>query len=69
MKFGDTVAILLGCNYPVLLRPFEDGYKYVGECYVDVIMNGEAVEAADRGECEIEDVVLLKAKAIAVLCQ
>ena len=69
VKFGDTVAILLGCNYPVLLRPFEDGYKYVGECYVDVIMNGEAVEAADRGECEIEDVVLLKAKAIAVLCQ
>jgi hypothetical protein len=59
VKFGDTVAVLLGCNYPVLLRPFEDGYRYVGECYVDGIMNGEAVEAADRGECEVEDVVLL----------
>ena len=59
MKFGDTVAILLGCNYPVLLRPFEDGYRYVGECCVDGIVNGKAVKAADLGECEAEDVVLL----------
>ncbi|KAG9201401.1 hypothetical protein G6514_005773 [Epicoccum nigrum] len=59
VKIGDSIAILLGCNYPVLLRPFEDGYKYVGECYVDGMMNGEPVKAADHGKCKVEDTVLL----------
>lgn len=59
VEIGDTVAIILGCNYPVLLRPYEDGFKYVGECYVDGMMDGEAIEAADRGQYQAEDIVLL----------
>ena len=30
--------------------PFEDEYKYVRECCIDSITNGEAVEAVDRGD-------------------
>lgn len=59
IKIGDTVAIILGCNYPVLLRPFDNGFKYVGECYIDGMMEGEAIEAANNGQYQIEDIVLL----------
>jgi Heterokaryon incompatibility protein (HET)/Zinc finger, C2H2 type len=45
---GDLVVILYGCSVPVCLRmmPFSDNaqYKLVGECYVDCVMDGEAVD-------------------------
>ena len=59
VEVGDTVAVILGCNFPVLLRPFDNGYKYVGECYVDGVMDGEAIEATNRGEFEIQDILLM----------
>lgn len=39
---------------PVILRAGEgEDYEFVGECYVDGIMDGEAVEAMRRGlSCE-----------------
>jgi hypothetical protein len=42
---GDIVCILFGCSVPVVLRKAADGTKYVfiGECYVDGYMAGEAV--------------------------
>jgi Heterokaryon incompatibility protein (HET) len=47
----DVVAILYGCNFPVVLRPQEDGsYKVIGECYVHGIMDGEIIDAKGRGE-------------------
>jgi hypothetical protein len=49
-EIGDIIAILFGCNYPVVLRPSSNDFKYIGECYVDGLMDGEAVEAATRGE-------------------
>jgi hypothetical protein len=58
-EMGDTVAVLYGCNYPVVLRPCSGGFKYVGECYVDGLMDGEAGEAASRGEYEEEDITIL----------
>lgn len=42
----DIVCVLFGCSVPVVLREVEaDVYEFVGECYVDGIMNGEALEA------------------------
>ncbi|KAF2800317.1 HET-domain-containing protein, partial [Melanomma pulvis-pyrius CBS 109.77] len=38
---GDVVAILSGCNFPVVLRPCGNLYEAVGECYVHGLMNGE----------------------------
>lgn len=34
---------------PFVVRPKEDHFKLVVECYVDGIMNGEAVEAIKNG--------------------
>lgn len=56
---GDTVAVLYGCNYPVILRRCQSGFRYIGECYIDGLMDGEAVEAESRGEYQQETVVLV----------
>jgi hypothetical protein len=43
-KPGDHVTVLLGCNYPMVLRPTKDGsYKVVGQAYYDGFMDGEAL--------------------------
>lgn len=42
---GDVVAILEGCNFPVILRPHGTTFRYIVECYVDGIMDGEAISA------------------------
>ena len=44
---GDLICILYGCSVPVILRrhdanPFDIYYKFIGECYVHDLMDGEA---------------------------
>ena len=56
---SDSVAVLLGCSMPVVLRKVEGGpehvrWKVVGECYVHGIMDGEAMEWG----MEAQDIVL-----------
>ena len=42
---GDSIAILFGHKAPVVLRPVGfDQYSFVGEAYVDGVMDGEATE-------------------------
>ena len=56
VREGDCMFVVKGSRYPLVLRPlsdssFEDGqqdfpsYQFVGLCYVDGIMDGEAVDA------------------------
>jgi hypothetical protein len=41
---GDVVAILLGYNVPILLRPAKSGlYTVIGEAYIHGIMYGEGL--------------------------
>jgi hypothetical protein len=40
---GDQVAIIQGCNVPLLLRPSGRGLRLVGACYIDGLMDGEAL--------------------------
>jgi len=44
MRNGDFVVILYGGKWPFVLRPQDDKYRFVGQCYVHGIMHGEAVE-------------------------
>jgi hypothetical protein len=41
MQIGDIVVVLYGGNTPYVLRPREDEYIFMGQAYVDEIMNGE----------------------------
>ena len=43
-KEGDEIWIIYGCRTPFLLRPTEGRYLMVGECFVDGIMNGQALK-------------------------
>jgi hypothetical protein len=54
----DVIAILYGCNFPVVLRPCGDCYYVIGECYVDGVMNGELIQAKDRGKYQEVEITL-----------
>ena len=43
---GDVVGILLGCSVPVILRPCttSSGFNFVGECYIQWIMEGHYMQ-------------------------
>jgi hypothetical protein len=41
---GDVVFVAVGADVPYVLRACEDGYELIGECYVQGIMDGEAME-------------------------
>jgi hypothetical protein len=47
---GDEVWVLLGGNSPFVLRPVPDSsqYRLVGDCYVQGIMDGEALADGDE---------------------
>lgn len=54
-KEGDIVCVLVGCSVPMLLRPVKDHHELVGEVYLDGIMYGEAMEALDHGEVQLQE--------------
>lgn len=47
---GDIVYVLGGADMPFVIRKKDDSFRVIGDCYVDDIMNGEAVEAANIGK-------------------
>jgi hypothetical protein len=49
-KKQDAVCILAGCSIPVILRRYgdPDKFEFVGECYLQGYMNGEAVDELER---------------------
>lgn len=40
----DVIAVLQGCNMPVVLHKNGEAYSFMGLCYVDGVMNGELVD-------------------------
>jgi hypothetical protein len=55
---GDEVFVLRGCKLPVILRRIEDRYRLVGAGYVHGIMDGEAIEEANREKKSAETIVI-----------
>lgn len=44
VQSGDYLVVLLGCYAPMILRPRKNGnYTVIGKCYVQGLMNGEAL--------------------------
>jgi hypothetical protein len=61
MRGGDQICLLGGCSVPVVLRKLENGdgsveeeYELIGECFMNGVMQGQAVEELG------EDVALLE---------
>lgn len=57
-KEGDLLCVLLGCNYPVILRPLTDHYVLIGEALVPQYMKGKAVEEMREGSLKAQDFVI-----------
>jgi hypothetical protein len=53
-RTGDAIAVLYGCNFPVVLRRTGKEFIYIGECYIDGIMDREVLD----GEYDEVDVTL-----------
>jgi len=52
---GDLICILFGCSCPVVLRPRHHGYIFIGDAYVDGIMDGEAMNGYENGTYELQN--------------
>ena len=46
---SDMICILYGCSVPVILRKVGDHYLFIGECYVQGLMDGQALELLQMG--------------------
>jgi len=49
---GDVLVVLYGATLPVILRPVETHFEFVGEAYVNMWERGEAFDLAEKGELE-----------------
>lgn len=58
-RIGDKVAVLFSCDMPVILRPRENGYEFVGGCFVEGLMKGEAVAAVEEGMFQTNTIAIL----------
>ncbi|KAI1382911.1 HET-domain-containing protein [Hypoxylon trugodes] len=54
---GDVVAVLVGCDAPLILRPELTGqYSVVGEAFMQWVTGGEVQQRLEKGACTIEDI-------------
>ncbi|KAH7370293.1 HET domain-containing protein [Rhexocercosporidium sp. MPI-PUGE-AT-0058] len=56
---GDLIFVIFGGGVPYILRMQESGYLFVGESYIHGLMDGEAVQAWQRGE-QAEEILELR---------
>lgn len=54
IKRGDLICVILGCDVPLVLRPVGDQYELIGDCYMDGIMEGQAMKDVEEGRIEWE---------------
>jgi hypothetical protein len=52
IKQGDLVCVIFGCDVPLVLRPVEEHYYMIGDCYVEGIMQGEAMRNFENEQAE-----------------
>jgi hypothetical protein len=53
-RIGDTIAIIFGRGEPYIIRPRGASWAFVGESYIQGLVNGEAIQACQQGVVEEE---------------
>ncbi|KAI7459936.1 hypothetical protein KC357_g9083 [Hortaea werneckii] len=56
---GDRVAVFLGCSCPVLLRSTARGFQVVSACYVQGLMDGDAISMLHSGQLTSEMIKMI----------
>jgi hypothetical protein len=59
MRTGDIVVVLYGGYTPYVLRPKGDTYLFIGQAYVDNIMQGQLVEEVHAGRLQKQEFCLI----------
>ena len=54
LQKGDRVCVLPTCLMPVLLRKVDSHFIHLGVCYVEGLMNGEAISCWRDGTAPME---------------
>ena len=49
VREGGIIAVLFAGNVPYVLRPIQDGYLFLGGCYLEGLMNGALLEGLEKG--------------------
>jgi hypothetical protein len=52
---GDIIVVLFGGNTPYILRPHDQAYLFVGQAYVDDLMQGQLVDEMEAGRVHEEE--------------
>ena len=58
-KVGDVIAVIMGCDVPLVLRPVRgetSRFTLIGECYVHGIMSGEVAKFLEQGKCKMDNI-------------
>jgi len=55
-RVDDEIYVLAGGSVLYVLRPQQDCFQFIGECYVHGLMNGEALDKLKDGTAEIQTV-------------
>jgi hypothetical protein len=58
LEVGDKVCVLLGCSFPVVLRPVEGYYTFLGNAFVPILRDGVAVTQIEAGSEEPMDFLI-----------
>jgi hypothetical protein len=53
---GDVISFLRDCRMPVILRKVDSHYVLVGTCFVLGLMDGEAMQAAEHGTAQLQEI-------------
>ena len=54
-RAGDQISLLLGGHVFYILRPIEESWSLVGECYVHGFMDGEAMSLLLNGTFQLQE--------------
>ncbi|PVH82257.1 hypothetical protein DL98DRAFT_620246 [Cadophora sp. DSE1049] len=54
VRSGDVISVLFGCSIPVILRPVGSHYEFIGDCYLDGIMYGDAIKSLEEGKVQLQ---------------
>jgi hypothetical protein len=62
---GDRIAILEGFDMPALLRPCGDAFQFVGACFADRLMKGEALRSRKGADdAKIVEIPIVRAHVL-----
>lgn len=59
MREGDVVVVLFGGQSPYILRPCGRSYLYMGQAYVDELMEGQLIDAMKAGKVQEREFFLV----------